>query len=297
MVRQARYANINQRKQDAPNIAPLGEVSAEKMERLFGQPTPKPPAKADPAPSRTKYKMQRLWLTPMIRSAVRAGVPVLTVLGIGFYGLSNDDLRTRFLQTIEDTRANIEARPEFQVELMRIDGASRDLASLIRKTLNLDLPLNSFDLDMADIKDRIEQLDGVKSAELFLRSDSLLEVKITERIPVIAWRRGRELDLLDVNGERTGVITSRMDRRDLPLIAGEAAEEHISEALTLYAIAEPIWSARAWIAPHGIESRWDMMLDYDQVIQLPEKNPIEALNRVLAMHDAQKILDPRCRTY
>ena len=32
--------SINKRKQEAPNIAPLGEISAEKIGRLFGQKTP-----------------------------------------------------------------------------------------------------------------------------------------------------------------------------------------------------------------------------------------------------------------
>lgn len=280
---------INRRKQDAPNIAPLGEVSAEKMERLFGQSTPKPPPKLDPAPSRAKYKMQRLWLTPMVRAAVRTGVPVLTLIAIGLYCLTNDNLRARFTQTLEEARANIQSRPEFQVDLMKIDGASEQLASMIRKDLGLKFPLNSFELDLPKVKDKIEQMDAVKSASLFLRSGGLLEVQIEQRIPVVLWRTGPELEMLDVNGERAGVLSSRLDRLDLPLIAGEAAEEHIEEALELYAMAEPIVGRLRGLRRMGMR-RWDMILDRGQIIQLPEQNPTEALNRVLALNAAQKIL-------
>ena len=281
--------SINQRKQDAPNIAPLGEISADKMDRLFGQKTPEPPPKLDPAPSRAKYKMQRLWLRPMVRGAVRTGVPVLTLLVLGLYFLTNDNIRARFAQTLEEARSSIQSRPEFQIELMKINGATEALGAQVRTVLNLQFPLNSFELELPKVKDQIEQIEAVKTGSLFLRSGGLLEVDIDQRMPVILWRTGRELDMLDANGERAGVLTSRLDRLDLPLIAGEAAEEHIEEALELYALAKPIAGRLRGLRRMGMR-RWDMMLDRGQTIQLPEKNASEALNRVLALHAAQKIL-------
>ncbi len=282
--------NINQRKQDAPNIAPLGEVSAEKMERLFGQKTPEPPTpRLDPAPSRTKYKMQRLWLRPMVRGAVRTGVPLVTLLALGTYFLTNDTLRERFTQTLQEARSSIQSRPEFQIELMKINGASEALSKEVRTALNLQFPLNSFELNLEKVKDKVELIEAVKTASLFLRSGGLLEVDIDERMPVVLWRTGRELDMLDANGERTGILTSRLDRLDLPLIAGEAAEEHIDEALELYALAKPIAGRLRGLRRMGMR-RWDMILDRGQTIQLPEANAAEALNRVLALNAAQQIL-------
>jgi cell division protein FtsQ len=284
---------IHERKQNAPNIAPLGEVSAEKMERLFGQAAPKETpkqVKLDPAPSRTKYKMQRLWLTPMVRGAVRTGVPLVVMLALGGFFLTNDNIRGRFTKTLEEARTNIQSRPEFQVELMKINGATEEVATHIRKTMNLTFPLNSFDLDLEKVKDQIEQLDAVKTAGVFLRSGGLLEVKIDERMPVVLWRTGPELEMLDEAGERAGVITSRLDRMDLPLIAGEAAEEYIGEAMALYAMAKPIHHRLRGLRRMGLR-RWDMMLDRGQTIQLPEEKAMEALQRVLALDAAQKILD------
>ena len=285
---------INERKQNAPNIAPLGEVSAEKMDRLFGQnlpkTSPKEQIKFDPAPSRTKYKLQRLWLTPMVRGAVRTGVPLLVMLSIATYGLTNDNIREQFTTTLEEARMSIQSRPEFQVELMKVDGATQDVATQIRKTLNLTFPLNSFDLVLEDIKDQIEQLESVKTAGIFLRAGGVLEVQIDERLPVVLWRTGPELEMLDEDGERAGVITSRLDRMDLPLIAGEAAEEQIDEAMELYARAKPIHNRLRGLRRMGLR-RWDMILDRGQTIQLPEENAVEALQRVLALNAAQKILD------
>ncbi|GLQ34867.1 cell division protein FtsQ [Amylibacter marinus] len=282
---------LHARKEAQPNVAPLGAVSAAKVERLFGQAAPqKLPPKVDPAPSRAKYKMQRLWLTPMVRGLVCTGVPMVAILGVALLALSNDELRNRVATSLADARENIQTRPEFQIELMKISGASEDLAQDIRNALGLKFPISSFQVNLELLQDKIEQLDGVYRAELYSHSSNLLEVKITERIPVIMLRKGRELDLLDADGVRTGIITSRLDRRDLPLIAGLEAEENIPEALALFDAAKPILPRVRGLRRMGAR-RWDVMMDKGQIIQLPEQNAVAALERVIALHGAQKILN------
>jgi cell division protein FtsQ len=39
------------------------------------------------------------------------------------------------------------------------------------------------------------------------------------------------------------------------------------------------------------ERRWDMVLDRDQRILLPEEDPVAALQRVMALHKAQDMLE------
>ena len=38
------------------------------------------------------------------------------------------------------------------------------------------------------------------------------------------------------------------------------------------------------------ERRWDVMLDRQQIIQLPVKDPVPALERVIALHSARDVL-------
>ena len=282
--------SINRRKQDAPNIAPLGEVSAEKIERLFGQKTPKKIVNLDPAPSRVGYKIQRLWLTPIVRSGVTIGLPLIIIFLIGLYFSKNDILSARLADVVLKAQLSIQARPEFKVELMKIDGGSEKLATSIRKSLNLQFPTNSFDLDLPKIKNQIEQMDEVKAASLFLRPGGLLEVRLDQRKPLIVWRDGPKLEMLDSEGELAGLLTSRLDRQDLPLIAGTAAKAHMFEALELYTMAEPIVNRLRGLRRMGMR-RWDVILDRGQIIQLPEDNPLDALNRVLALDTAQQILN------
>ena len=252
--------SINKRKQEAPNIAPLGEISAEKIGRLFGQKTPERVIKTDPAPSRIKYKIHRMWLSPIIKRTICFGLPTLLMFMFGTYFLSNDSLRLKFNNVFEDAKLNIQARPEFQIELMKIEGASEALAMSIRKSLKLNFPVSSFKLDLLELKNKIQDMQEVKSASLFLRPGGLLEVDLIERIPLIIWRNGSSLEMIDAEGEISGILASRLDRLDLPLFAGDGAKEYILEALNIYKVAEPISERLRGLRRMG-DRRWDMILD------------------------------------
>ena len=63
----------------------------------------------DPAPSRAKYRLQRLWLTPTFRFALRAGIPVILSAGVfGFY-LSDQDRRDAIVLGLKDAKHAVDA--------------------------------------------------------------------------------------------------------------------------------------------------------------------------------------------
>jgi cell division protein FtsQ len=243
----------------------------------------------DPAPSRVAYRLHRLWLTPLFRSMLRVGLPTFIVtFGLGLY-LSEDLRRAELARTWDGAWAAVEERPEFLVNLMVIDGASPPLAEAIRAKLALRFPLSSFEIDMAAMAAKIEELDAVARADLRVRSGNVLQVTITERVPVIIWRTQTELSLLDIEGRRVARVFARTDRPDLPLIAGEGANAAVPEALALLAAAGPIQPRLRGMVRMG-ERRWDMVLDRDQRILLPETDPVPALERVIALDKAEALL-------
>jgi cell division protein FtsQ len=84
-------------------------------------------------------------------------------------------------------------------------------------------------------------------------------------------------------------LTLRMDRPDLPLIVGKGAGGHIAEALDLHRAAAPLGSRLRGLVRIG-ERRWDVVLDRDQRILLPEEGAVPALERVIALDGAEDIL-------
>ncbi len=247
------------------------------------------PIRRDPAPSRMSYRMQRLWLTPVFRVLFRFGLPVFVVFGGATLYLQDDTRRAALAQTFVDLREDFQDRPEFRVSLVSVEGASPELADAIRVRLDLALPQSSFDIDLETARARVEALDAVEVAELKVRTGGVLQVDITERTPVMLWRTDGRIDMLDAGGHRVASLASRSDRPDLPLIAGEGADVAAAEAVSVLAAASPL-EARIRGLVRVSARRWDIVLDRDQRILLPAENPVAAVERLLALDQAQDIL-------
>ncbi|MDP3341094.1 cell division protein FtsQ/DivIB [Frigidibacter sp.] len=248
------------------------------------------PLRRDPAPSRAAYRMHRLWLTPVFRALLRVGVPAFVVtMGFGLY-LSDDTRRAALGDKVAAMTKSVQERPEFMVTLMAVDGASEPLAAAIRNLVVVEFPVSSFSLDLEAMRAQIETIDAVKSADLRIRAGGILQVDVTERDPAMVWRSAQGLFLLDETGHRIAGLTVRDARPDLALVAGDGADKAVPEALALMAAAGPIAGRIRGLVRMG-ERRWDLVLDREQRIQLPEDEPVAALERVIALDQAEDILE------
>ncbi len=243
----------------------------------------------DPAPSRLAYKLNRLLLRRGVRLFLRYGLPVLILASLAAFWASEpariEDARDR----VAEIRRQIEERPEFMVRMMSVEDASPRVAADIREVLSLDFPLSSFDLDLNALRKAVEELDAVAGAAVRVRTGGVLEVSVDERIPVAVWRSDEALLLIDHEGHRVAGIDARVSRPELPLVVGKGADAHVAEALTLYQASMPIHSRLRGFLRVG-ERRWDIVLDRDQRIQLPETDALRALEKIIALDTAQDLL-------
>lgn len=248
-----------------------------------------PPQRRDPAPSRWAYRMQRLWLTPVFRVLFRVGLPAFVLaMSAGVY-LSDQARRDGFAAVFDDLKVKFEQRPEFRVTFLSVEGASPELADAVRAKLAIRLPASSFDLDLDAARVQAEGLDAVAKADLRVRSGGILQVMVTERAPVLIWRSATGLTMIDATGHRVAGLAERGDRPDLPLVAGEGADLTAPEALAILEAAAPLTPRLRGLVRMG-DRRWDIVLDRDQRIELPEENPVTAVERLLALDQAEDIL-------
>lgn len=252
-------------------MSPLSRLSSEKQ--------------FDPAPSRLKYRLERLMLTPFFRFSLRVILPIGLLVGGGMLWFSVDRNREAFHLMLSDLRAAVESRPEFRVKLMAIDGASADVSELIRAELPIDFPISSFDLDLEAMQEQVVALGPVRKARLRIRQGGVLQVDVTERLPAILWRTEQDLRLLDHKGVAVSSASARDVFAHLPVIAGEGAERAVPEALSLYAVTGPLRGRLRGFERMGAR-RWDVVLDRGQRIMLPEEGAVLALERVIAMDQA-----------
>ena len=242
----------------------------------------------DPAPSRIAYRMQRLWLTPLFRVFLRHGLPLLVVILFFAVYLGSAERRAHLVTSFDTLRTQIEHRPEFMVSMLSIQGATPDLADAVRGMLNIPFPTSSFDLDLKAIRAQIEGLDAVASADIRVVPGGVLQVTITERQGAFVWRTRDGLVLVDDTGHRVAGLLTRDARADLTLIAGDGADKAVPEAVSLLQAAGPLAPRIRGLVRMG-ERRWDVMLDHDQRILLPETDPVAALEQVIELDQAEHL--------
>ena len=248
-----------------------------------------PVRRADPAPSRWSWRLQRMMLTPGIRLLLRAGIPFAVCFGGATWFLSDPETQAAIHASVNEARASIEQRPEFMVNLMAIDGADTELSEAVRVAVPLDFPISSFDLDPDAIRTTVLEMSPVKEASVRIRPGGVLQVDITPRVPVAIWRRPEGLTLIDAEGAHVRPIARRGLRPDLPVIAGEGAAMHVTEAMELIAAGAPLGDRLRGLVRLG-DRRWDVVLDRNQRIMLPSENAVQALDRVIALDGVDEVL-------
>ena len=259
------------------------------MQSLTRPPMPAQKRK-DPAPSRWAYRWQRIWLTPLWRFGIRVVLPMALLLGIGLAVWADPVQSAAIRAQIAALQASVQQREEFRLTTLAIEGASPDLADAIRAKLNVPLPISSFDLDLDALRDVAQSLPAVAEAEVQIRRGGVLRLSITERLPALVWRRGADLLLIDATGVLVAGLHTRSDRADLPLVVGQGANEAAAEALDILAAAGPIAPRIQGLVRIGAR-RWDIVLDHNQRLMLPQTDPLAALDRALALDQAERLFD------
>ncbi len=250
----------------------------------------KPRRFRDPAPSRLAYKLNRLLMRSGVKVFLRYGLPVL-ILASGAAYWASDPVRVEDAKDrIAELRRQVEERPEFMVNMMAVEDASSPVSADVREVLSLDFPMSSFDLDLDELRERVEALDAVASASIQVKSGGVLSVSVTERVPVAVWRNADGLQLVDPEGHRVVGLATRVERPELPLVVGEGANAAVGEALALYAASGPITDRLRGFLRVG-ERRWDVILTRDQRILLPEEGAVQAFQAVIALDKAQELLE------
>lgn len=244
----------------------------------------------DPAPSRLRYRLTRLWLRPAFRRLVNLGVPLAAALLAAWTLFAQFDLQARTVALYEKARDAIVEQPQFTITAIEVPDVSADLAEQIKVAAFVNLPASSLEVSVAAVRARVESLDAVERARVQIRSNGVLEIRAIERMPVVVWRSEKGIQLLDQNGIRVAEVDSRLRRPDLPLIAGDGADGHVPEALLLLDDAHPVLGRVRGLVRVG-ERRWDLVLDRGQTIRLPETGASEALRRVMALETGEELLE------
>ena len=239
-------------------------------------------ANIDPAPSIISYRLMRLMLIPRLRLILTLGISSLVI----FCGTLILFLNTNVHENIEafkkDLKRALVERPEFMIKVASVDGASDELAHEIREIMPLDFPLSYFDLDIKYLHKVLNDIPAVASAAIKVTVSGVLQIDISERIPAFIWRKDDVISVIDEKGEFIRLATSRLDYPELPLVIGEAANLSIADISSLMEDNQYfLGQVRAFVRVG--ERRWDLVLDNNLRIMLPQTEFLAAFDRLMLM--------------
>lgn len=245
--------------------------------------------KRDPAPSRLGYKFSRWMLSPLIKKSFFFGMPLIILLLPVFIFLKDQNNKNLVEEIVLDFYRKIIERPEFMLSALSIQGSSDSLNAEIREILGLNFPISSFDLDLADLRNRVLSLPPVETAEVRLEGGSILHVKVKEKVPALLLKDDTGIHVLNKNGDYIRPLLSTEYGSKLPVITGEGAQKAAAEAFILFsALYDKLDEVRGLVLVGG--RRWNIVLKSGQVIMLPEKKSEQAVQKILILDKAEKIL-------
>ena len=246
----------------------------------------------DPAPSRVAYRIMRLLLIPRLRLIFTLGFPSLLIFCATLGLFININVWENISAIKKNLKLAFVERPEFMIKVASIDGSSDELANEIREILPLDFPVSYFDLDIKYLHKVVNEIPAVASAAIKISAGGVLQINVAEKSPAFIWRKDNVMSVIDETGSFIRIANSRVDYPKLPLVVGEAADLAVSEISSLMQANEYFKDhVRAFIRVG--ERRWDLILENNVRIMLPQREFLAAFDRLMLMNEAGQLLSGR----
>ena len=243
----------------------------------------------DPAPSIISYRIMRLMLVPRLRLIFTIGFPSLLIFCVTLGLLININVWENISAIKKDLKLAFVERPEFMIKVASVDGSSDELANEIREILPLDFPVSYFDLDIKYLHKVVNELPAVASAAIKITVGGVLQINVAEKSPAFIWRKNNVMSVIDETGSFIRIANSRVDYPELPLVVGEAADLAVAEVSSLIQANDYFKNhVRAFIRVG--ERRWDLILENNVRIMLPQREFLAAFDRLMLMNEAGSLL-------
>lgn len=181
------------------------------------------------------------------------------------------------------------ARSGFAIRNILVEGRENVDAAALKEVIGLSWGDPVFGFDTDDLRARVESLPWVRQARVERRLPDTIFIQIEERIPMALWQIDGALRLIDDSG--AVLAMENLERfRSLPMVVGPGAAQDARTILDLIE-AEPTLRNRVAAAVRVGERRWDLKLNNDLSIKLPEQGAEVALRRAAEAQSRDGIFD------
>ncbi len=217
------------------------------------------------------------------------------VLTAGFAWLAFEIKSGSFSDRIENMKmkARIASRDAgFCLKEVFIEGRVRTSLKDMELALNVRKGMPIMALDLEEIKQRIELLPWVKSAQVERHLPKMLYIRLEEKTPIALYQFQGVHYPLDSDGNL--IETSSKGLESLVIVVGDGADSLAPALVQVLEEEYPDLYKRVRSLRRISGRRWDMWLDSLEtplVIKLPEENEKAALQRLEKYENTYHLLD------
>jgi cell division protein FtsQ len=177
----------------------------------------------------------------------------------------------------------------FALREVRVEGrgetAVADILSAVRA--NRGDPMLGIDIDA--VRERLENLPWIVSASVERRFPDQLIVSVTEAEPMALWQRSQKLFLVSREGQVIEAANLGKYAK-LLIIVGEDAPKKAQDLFDILA-QEPDLRSHVTAAVLVGKRRWNIRMDNDVDVKLPEDGALEAWRHFAALNRQNNLLD------
>lgn len=238
---------------------------------------------------RSKSRAQTPEPFPWARFFVAGAFFLVAGLLVGTFWLWKSGWFATQVANIADETTALTRKAGFAVNDILVEGRSNTERAQIMDVLNVEKgdPILAF--SPHDALKRLMEIPWVKSGTVERRLPGTIFVRLTERKPIAIWQLNKTYKLIDGEGQVLREL-SKDEIPPLPLVVGEgantAASDLLSQLLVYPALLTPIKAA-----VRVSSRRWNLHMEKDIVVKLPEENLGNALKNLNQTITEQHILE------
>ncbi|HTE37074.1 MAG TPA: FtsQ-type POTRA domain-containing protein [Reyranella sp.] len=212
-----------------------------------------------------------IWRQPML---LGLAVMLLGMGGAGGWWAWKQGWLVEAQAQLDDvSRSVIAVMTPFKLADVTVEGRDYVERDAILAALNVRSGDSLLAIDLQGARKRLEAIDWVAAATVERRLPDTLYVTLKERRAVAIWQNGSEYTLIDKNGRTVRASRMPPGAEKLLLLAYEPA---IAKVLR----------AAVWVG----QRRWNLVLNNDTEIWLPEEDAVAALQRMAKLDASDKLL-------
>ena len=229
-----------------------------------------------------------IWFfSKMKRKKILLGVVLFGSISAGSAFYEYKYLESQLRSKLIEASSNIPITAGLIVREVIVEGRSKTKKSALLQALQVSEGDNILAINITEMKDRINKLPWVKFARIERHFPNKISLTLFERTPMARWQTNRKLKLIDVHGDVIPIVDlTRFS--NLPIIIGKNAPKIAGQILNTLS-NEPHLFRRVKSLTLVSDRRWDVQLDNQINVHLPEKNPGKAWAHLATVEQGHNI--------